>query len=89
MSFGGSDAAATVSLRLQISAAAGSTRKKDQPPAGLWMRAHVVSQRLVDRGDAGWALEFTPLRLSRTALRTLLSPGTLRDGSLIPRIGEA
>jgi hypothetical protein len=54
-----------------------------------FISAHVVSQRLVDRGDAGWALEFTPLRLSRTALRTLLSPGTLRDGSLIPRIGEA
>jgi hypothetical protein len=54
-----------------------------------FISAHVVSQRLVDRGDAGWALEFTPLRLSRTTLRTLLSPGTLRDGSLIPRIGEA
>jgi len=54
-----------------------------------FISTHVVSQRLVDRGDAGWALEFTPLRLSRNTLRTLLSPGTLRDGSLIPRIGEA
>lgn len=50
---------------------------------------HVVSQQLVDRGDAGWALEFSPLQLNRNTLRTLLSPGTLRDGSLIPRIQMA
>jgi hypothetical protein len=54
-----------------------------------FISTHVVTQRLVKRGDAGWALEFTPLQLNRNTLRTLLSPGTLRDGSLIPRIGEA
>ena len=55
-----------------------------------FVSAHVVSQKLVNRGgDAGWVLEFTPLQLSRNALRTLLSPGTLKGGSLIPRIGEA
>jgi len=54
-----------------------------------FVRTHVVSQQLVDRGDAGWALEFTPLQLNRNTLRTLLSPGTLRDGSLIPRIQTA
>jgi hypothetical protein len=54
-----------------------------------FVSTHVVTQRLVKRGDAGWALEFTPLQLNRNTLRTLLSPGTLRDGSLIPRIGEA
>jgi hypothetical protein len=54
-----------------------------------FISTHVVTQRLVDRGDAGWALEFTPLQLNRNTLRTLLSPGTLRDGSLIPRIGVA
>jgi len=55
-----------------------------------FVRANVVSQRLVDRGgDAGWGLEFTPLQLDRSTLRTLLSPGTLKGGSLIPRIGVA
>jgi len=55
-----------------------------------FVRTHVVSQKLVDRGgDAGWALEFAPLQLSRNALRTLLSPGTVKGGSLIPRIGMA
>jgi hypothetical protein len=51
-------------------------------------RGIVAQAREQDR-QRRWALEFTPLQLNRNVLRTLLSPGTLRDGSLIPRIGMA
>jgi hypothetical protein len=54
-----------------------------------FISTHVVSQRLVNQGTAdkpNWALKFTRLQLTGPTLRTLLSPGTLRDGSLIPRM---
>jgi hypothetical protein len=59
---------------------------------GELITANVVTRKLVNKGteaEPDWILEFAPLRLTGPALRTLLSPGTLRDGSLIPRIGMA
>ena len=52
------------------------------PHAGIvWLFEHLRDERGLLKTDPGQA-GVTPLQLTRNALRTLLSPGTLRDGSL-------